>query len=269
MHAGIPARPLPARQLGSLFAEEKHQRVVRASGRLQHLQHGPHLVVQRPDLGQIMRIDLAHARIVDAVSGHDELRGVELAGVAPGPGSVRMDAAHEEQERSRIVAGHEFPDARGIVGRPAAHAVDRESRNLLETVDVGVHRMVLARAGHPIAGLLHVVADGPRPEERILVIEPRAMMRRIEPRVHRRPDRNAHRHRSVEIREPDALPADPVDMRRLQIPASVAADFGRKQIVRHDHHDVGPFAPCDGRRRQRQHSCSQDDFSGKQTVHIQ
>ena len=248
MHAGIPAGPLATRKLGPLLAEKQNQRIVQLAALGQRLQHRADLVVQRPDLGQIMGENLPHAPVADAVLRHDEAVRIEFGGVSPGPGSVGMDAAHEEQERPGIVARDELADAGGVVGSLAAHAVHRESRQLFEAVDIGIDGMVLARAGHPVALFGHVFANGLRAEKRVLVVEPRAVARGIEPRIERRPDRDAHRHRGIGAGHPQPLAGQPVDVRRFEIPAAVAADFGRQQVVRHDHYDIGSSVLCGGGR---------------------
>ena len=153
-----------------------------------------------------------------------------------------MDAAHEKQERPGIVARDELPDAGGVVGSLAAHAVHRESRQLLEAVDVEIDGMVLARTGHPVTLLGHVFANGLRAEKRVLVVEPRAVARGIEPRIERRPDRDAHCHRGI------GAAGQAVDVRRFEVPTAVTTDFGRQQIVRDDHYDIGFFALCSRRR---------------------
>ena len=152
------------------------------------------------------------------------------------------------KSRNGLGSRDELPDAGGVVGSLAAHAVHRESRQLLEAVDVGIDGMVLARAGHPVTLLGHVFANGLRAEKRVLVVEPRAVARGIEPRIERRPDRDAHRHRGIGAGHPQPFAGQAVDVRRFEVPAAVTTDFGRQQIVRDDHYDIGFFALCSRRR---------------------
>ena len=104
--------------------------------------------------------------------------------------------------------------------------------------------MVLARPSDTVSDFRHILVDSPSPLIGILMVLIGAVMHRVKSGIHRRPDRNAHRNRSIIMCEPYPLRRKTVDIGRTDISSSITAQFGRKQIIGNDDNNIrAPVIP--------------------------
>ncbi len=252
IEAGIVQRALAAGEGHAVVAHENHECVVEAGALFDDVEHALKVGVAVFDLAHVAREITANAGQIRQPARDGDFVRIRRR-FAAGPGMVRIAEVHPEEEGLVLRAPVKE------LAHPGRHVFLAGGVHIVKAVCESAHLVLIKdriRGGGRAAGAVEVVAAPANADEVASLTSENFRERGFIARQRRREARDARRHRRAaghdgsagghalrrggeHAAELDALRRQAVEVGRLQVGASIAAQERLAVVVRKHEHDVG------------------------------